>query len=87
MKIKPYYRKRSGIPRGISSNVYVERTTERGNASFYSCVRVGQHKQRPGSSTRKECAYGKNPRQAIGKALKALGAKLSRQKGAFAGLK
>lgn len=95
MKTKKHIRWEKSAKR-IQSVVTLDRSGGKGKTAFYACVRIGKKagtaRRIAGTTTVKPaktlgCAYGKNPRDALGRALRVLSTKLSARKGAFAGLK
>ena len=81
-KVNPYYRSKSGSTKRIPTTVLVHRTAERGGTAFEACVRMGKKLK---DAREHECAYGKNPRVAISKAMTNLGKHLKTRGGAFRG--
>lgn len=90
-KIKPGINSRRGSTRRIPATVIVHRTADRGSIAFEACVRVGGHLKRvksgPGRAYAQgtECAFGKNPRAAVAKAMSRYATHLRKRKGAFGG--
>lgn len=88
-----YKRNRGGRKLRVTVEVYP--TGSGKGQSFQACADFGGAGRRgplpyasnKGRDQRSGCAWGKNPRQAIGRALKAAGAIVEKRGGAFAGLK
>lgn len=83
---KIYAKARGARGRGaggkVGTSLVVQRTSHGGQAAFEACVMVGQSLQRK----HQVCAFGRNPRQAIGSALEKVGRQIkSKKRGAFAG--
>lgn len=81
--------------RAVASHVTVRRAADpflpNAGLAFRACVLIGRKGTlKPGRKGRQgvfECASGKNPRVAIGKAMAKAGHAVARQRGAFAGYK
>lgn len=98
---KPYQRKKvalrrrkPGTPKLVparahkvaSIDIMIQRNPNAGKAknSFEACASIPARKSEGGEAY--ACAAGKNPRSAIGKAVKAAGARISARTGTFAGI-
>mgnify|MGYP001584228619 CR=1 FL=1 len=83
-KLKP------GTMRKVSSDILVRRLSGAGKTAFYACVAIG-HKTAGRKSHHdrawkeyQHCAHGKNPREAISKALRSASKTIAVRSGAFA---
>ena len=70
--------------RKVKSRIFITRSPAPFPIGFEACVVIGS-KGHLKSAT--QCAMGKNPRKALGAALRKAGSAVSKRRGAFAGLK
>ena len=55
--------------------------------AFKACVRVGKERKNQPMGAAWDCAYGKNPREAVANAMKKVAKFIGRRRGAFHGLR
>ena len=84
MKLRPRKRVPGHYGRKVRSKIFITRSPPPFPAGFEACVVIGSAVSTSGGIA---CATGKNPRKALAAALRKAASRVSKRRGAFAGMK